>query len=708
MSMKLNELLILLNNNLRNDTKITEEQLITILLDVSRILDKEITNQINNLKKVYSIKVTSTQKEYLRKKLLGYDIDDSIIQNITGDQAVKLAALHGTLPNKSLLINSALEKINVGLQRNRDKMIQSLIARFNNMYLNIGKDAKDYIDYLHHLQLNLNQLSILEVHGKSLNSNKIAEIINHEYDNLSNYHYMIILFKDTLKDKVKWLTISEVAIYMEHFKKEHNFTLFEKKNKQLKIDKMIAFIEENRHITLDKELIDTITEFYNGVDYGFHFEDLLISSDGSQKALVMQKIELDESPKKCPACHEEIVRSNSFVRTLYKSFECQNPSCPSRSKIGRGKRFDLFAAKRQTMLERNSPYDKIPNDVYKNFRRDILTSNSINIEDLIRLYSWEGDTVNLINSCLKEKNFLGRKITSYRYEEKGTTSQFDFLKSLELQKLFTLINDKIHFNSNYKVDGINTIRDSIIVNGDSTELIPFIRDIITTIEPSESFLGAITSPPYYNAREYSQWSNLLLYLCDMMINARGLFHVLDNKNATYIYNIGDIVGQDNIYSDSSMSKRRQMLGFYSVFIFSIIGFELTGNIIWDKGEVQSKRNSTSNHVSGYLKPINAYEHCLVFQKQQTNNDLTKIVKIDPVKKINSKGNNTFGHTAPYPIELVKIIYPFIKKDGYIIDPFLGSGTTIISLMQDGYKAIGFELNETYYRLALQKIKDSIK
>lgn len=110
-----------------------------------------------------------------------------------------------------------------------------------------------------------------------------------------------------------------------------------------------------------------------------------------------------------------------------------------------------------------------------------------------------------------------------------------------------------------------------------------------------------------------------------------------------------------------------------------------------------------------LKPINAYEHCLVFQKQQTNNDLTKIVRIGPVKKINSKGNNTFGHTAPYPIELIKIIYPFIKQtDGYIIDPFLGSGTTIISLMQDGYKAIGFELNETYYKLALRKIKESIE
>ena len=65
--MKLNELLLLLNSNLKNDKKITEEQLTIILLDVSRILDKEITKQINDLKKTYSIKITSSQKEYLRK-----------------------------------------------------------------------------------------------------------------------------------------------------------------------------------------------------------------------------------------------------------------------------------------------------------------------------------------------------------------------------------------------------------------------------------------------------------------------------------------------------------------------------------------------------------------------------------------------------------------------------------------------------------------
>lgn len=692
--MQFNELLTLLNDNLEDRNRISEEQLKTILLDVSRVADKEITQYINEIKKEYSIKINSTQKEYLRRKILGYHIDDSIIGIENLNPLVDI-----DFKNNSQLLDSALDAVNLGFQRNHEKMIHSLIARFNTMYLDKGNDINDYIDYLHHLQDNHNQLSIIEIEANSqLTSNNIAEIINHEYDNLSNFHYMIILFKDTPENKIMWSTISETAIYMEHFKKEHHFNVFERKNKQYRIDEMINFIDENNHIDLDKDLIDAINNFYDGVDYGFHFEDLLISANGEQKALIMQKVELDEIPKQCPVCHEELVRGNSFPRILYKSFECQNPFCSSRSKIGRGKRFDLFSAKRQVMLERNSLSDQISDDIYRNFRRDILNSNSIEIEDLIRLYSWESDTVKLINSTSNVDEYFGRNVQNQEYRN---FSNDNYLELLELRDLFTLIFNRIYFKENYKVINKDKIKDSIILNGNSNDLIPFINEITN----KNLIAGAITSPPYYNAREYSQWPNLLLYLIDMMINAKAVFDALDN-DATYIYNIGDIVGQDNIYIKSNMSKRRQMLGFYSVFIFSIIGFNLTGNIIWDKGEVQSKRNSTSNHISGYLKPVNAYEHCWIFQKQK-NSIPTEIVRIDPVKKINSKGDNTFGHTAPYPIELVKIICPFIRnQNGYVIDPFLGSGTTIISLMECGYKAIGFELDENYYELALKKIKEA--
>ncbi|UTI10777.1 hypothetical protein NFD59_04600 [Staphylococcus epidermidis] len=104
---------------------------------------------------------------------------------------------------------------------------------------------------------------------------------------------------------------------------------------------------------------------------------------------------------------------------------------------------------------------------------------------------------------------------------------------------------------------------------------------------------AITSPPYFNAREYSQWDNLILYLFDMMMNAKGVYNSLQEKGI-YAYNIGDIVDKDKIYINSQMSIKRQMLGFYSMMIFEIVGFNIIGNDIWDKGEVQSKRNSSSN------------------------------------------------------------------------------------------------------------------
>ena len=151
-----------------------------------------------------------------------------------------------------------------------------------------------------------------------------------------------------------------------------------------------------------------------------------------------------------------------------------------------------------------------------------------------------------------------------------------------------------------------------------------------------------------------------------------------------------------------MSKRRQMLGFYSVILFNLVGFSVNTNIIWDKGEVQSKRNSTSNHVSGYVKPVNAYEHDFVFIKGKEKLQYTEVKKIETVKKINSKGQNTLGHTAPYPIAIAELIIPYSQHGELIMDPFLGSGTTIIAAFKNGFNGIGFELIDDYYKLAIDR------
>ena len=116
--------------------------------------------------------------------------------------------------------------------------------------------------------------------------------------------------------------------------------------------------------------------------------------------------------------------------------------------------------------------------------------------------------------------------------------------------------------------------------------------------------------------------------------------------------------------------------------------------------------ATINLFSGYIKPVNCYEHMFVLKKGNNKTDESKIVKISPVIKINNKGENTYKHSAPYPLDLVAEIKPFAKKSEYILDPFLGSGTTLIWCKRNGYKGIGFELNKEYYKLCMENINNN--
>jgi len=62
---------------------------------------------------------------------------------------------------------------------------------------------------------------------------------------------------------------------------------------------------------------------------------------------------------------------------------------------------------------------------------------------------------------------------------------------------------------------------------------------------SESVHLIVTSPPYYNAREYAQWDNLNDYLADMRDILEECYRVLDNHRA-FVFNIADVYDNDNL------------------------------------------------------------------------------------------------------------------------------------------------------------------
>ena len=287
---------------------------------------------------------------------------------------------------------------------------------------------------------------------------------------------------------------------------------------------------------------------------------------------------------------------------------------------------------------------------------------------------------------------------------------------------------------------------------------------------SESVQLMVTSPPYYNARDYSQWETLDDYLDEMSCIIKECYRVLDNHRP-FVFNVGDIFDNDNKHTKSSWGKRRIPLGAYFTMIFEEHGFQFVDDFIWDKGEVQTQRHKNGNKPYPlYQYPVNCYEHIFVFYKhrldempypcpvcgclkvngnaysrvgvkswecknldcfersagnrgkrfsartqlmtglQRSENlvgeDLLcrwrrDVVKLAPVIKINSKGQNILGHTAPFPKEIPEYaVQVFTGVNESVLDPFAGAFTTTIESFRQERNSIGIERNRTMFRDAV--------
>ncbi len=285
---------------------------------------------------------------------------------------------------------------------------------------------------------------------------------------------------------------------------------------------------------------------------------------------------------------------------------------------------------------------------------------------------------------------------------------------------------------------------------------------------SESIQLMVTSPPYYNARDYSQWKNIDEYLDDMRDIIKETWRVLDNHRV-WVFNVGDIFDNPNTKTTSVWGKQRIPLGAYFIQIFEDIGFTFVDDFIWDKGEVQSQRQKNAdNPYPMYQYPINAYEHILIFHKHRldttkfpcprcgslqvngntqsepglqswecknnncpersaanrgkrfslktnmTQSDQLRteenhieeefikkwrkdIISFPPVIKINSKGENILGHTAPFPDLIPEYaVRMFTYKGEKVLDPFAGSFTSPKVAAELGRVGIGIELNKKMF------------
>jgi DNA modification methylase len=62
------------------------------------------------------------------------------------------------------------------------------------------------------------------------------------------------------------------------------------------------------------------------------------------------------------------------------------------------------------------------------------------------------------------------------------------------------------------------------------------------------------------------------------------------------------------------------------------------------------------------------------------------------------------HPAPFPVELPqRLIELYTFEDDVVLDPFLGSGSTVVAARRTGRRGIGYDLDPTYVKLARDRV-----
>ena len=125
-------------------------------------------------------------------------------------------------------------------------------------------------------------------------------------------------------------------------------------------------------------------------------------------------------------------------------------------------------------------------------------------------------------------------------------------------------------------------------------------------------------------------------------------------------------------------------------------FPLKQIIIWN-------RKNTPKLDKSYFFPVTEY----IFWLQKNKKSRTKYNRKKAKFKTNvwefscDKNNN---HPAPFPIELPTNCILSTTEKGYLVmDPFAGSGTTLVAAEKLNRRWIGVELNPEYCKIAKQRI-----
>jgi DNA modification methylase len=224
----------------------------------------------------------------------------------------------------------------------------------------------------------------------------------------------------------------------------------------------------------------------------------------------------------------------------------------------------------------------------------------------------------------------------------------------------------------------------------------------------------VTSPPYWSIKNYRHRGQIGLgqsygeYLEQLQVVAAEIARVL-RPGRFLCWVIGTHV------SDGELKH----IPAESIRIFGELGLLLRKEFVWTKpkGTQGLWQRGTTQFLKDKPYPGQAniniqHEFILILQKpgefpQQAEHRLDEaFIKSVAWSVWELPVSQVKGHPAPFPVELpARLIQLFSCPGDLVLDPFAGTGTTLIAARQLGRRALGYDISEEFCELATVLLRD---
>ena len=265
----------------------------------------------------------------------------------------------------------------------------------------------------------------------------------------------------------------------------------------------------------------------------------------------------------------------------------------------------------------------------------------------------------------------------------------------------------------YKYDAVGSpdYLKNVVVNDD-------VLNVLKNV-PEESIHLTFTSPPYYNARDYSIYKSYDEYL-NFLAAVFKEVHRITKEGRFFILNTSPVILPR---AGRKYSSKRYAIPFDMHTKLIEMGWEFIDDIIWIKPEGAAK-----NRVGGFLqhrkplayKPNMVSEYLLVYRKNTDRLIDWNMKQYDSETIENSKvlgdidnsnvwfiqPDNDKIHTAVFPEELCEKVIKYYSYEGDLVfDPFAGSGTFGRTAMLMNRYFFMTEVKKEYFDRIAEKMGD---